>query len=45
MITMQSKCGSIVNVLTTINHDLDDYWLSKRSRIAFEAYHPGQEIV
>lgn len=45
MITMQSKCGSIVNVLTSINNELDDYWLSKRSRVAFEAYHSGQEIV
>ncbi|KAJ8934016.1 hypothetical protein NQ314_013652 [Rhamnusium bicolor] len=45
MISMQSKCGSIVGVLTSINHDLDDYWLSKRNRISFDAYYPGQELV
>lgn len=45
MISMQSKCGSIVDVLTSINHDLDDYWLSKRNRISFDAYYPGQELV
>ncbi|CAH1107433.1 unnamed protein product [Psylliodes chrysocephalus] len=45
MVTMQSKCGSIVNVLTSINHDLDDYWLSKRNRISIDAYYPGQELI
>lgn len=45
MVTMQSKCGSVVNVLTSINHDLEDYWLSKMNRVGFEACHPGQEIV
>ncbi|KAJ8922950.1 hypothetical protein NQ315_001496 [Exocentrus adspersus] len=45
MISMQSKCGSIVNVLTSINHDLDDYWLSKHNRISFDAYYPGQELI
>ncbi|XP_056643108.1 (E3-independent) E2 ubiquitin-conjugating enzyme [Diorhabda sublineata] len=45
MVSMQSKCGSIVDVLTSINHDLDDYWLSKRNRISFDAYYPGQEVI
>ncbi|CAG9854714.1 unnamed protein product [Phyllotreta striolata] len=45
MVTMQSKCGSVVDVLTSINHDLDDYWLSKRNRISFDAYYPGQELI
>ncbi|KAG5878407.1 hypothetical protein JTB14_029680 [Gonioctena quinquepunctata] len=45
MVSMQSKCGSIVDVLTSINHDLDDYWLSKRNRISFDAYYPGQELI
>ncbi|CAH1115912.1 unnamed protein product [Phaedon cochleariae] len=48
MVSMQSKCGSIVQVLTSINHDLDDHWLSKRNRLSFEPfyqYYPGQELV
>nr|XP_023016652.1 probable ubiquitin-conjugating enzyme E2 23 [Leptinotarsa decemlineata] len=45
MISMESKCGSVVDVLTSINHDLDDYWLSKRNRISFDAYYPGQELI
>ncbi|XP_018566113.1 (E3-independent) E2 ubiquitin-conjugating enzyme UBE2O [Anoplophora glabripennis] len=45
MISMQSKCGSVVDVLTSINHDLDDYWLSKRNRISFDAFYPGQELI
>lgn len=45
MVSMQSKDGSIVEVLTSINNDLDDYWLSKRNRISFDTYYPGQEVV
>ncbi|CAH0564110.1 unnamed protein product [Brassicogethes aeneus] len=45
IVTMQSKCGSMVEVLTSINHDLDDYWLSKRNRISFDTYYPGQEVI
>ncbi|XP_072403360.1 (E3-independent) E2 ubiquitin-conjugating enzyme UBE2O [Diabrotica undecimpunctata] len=45
MVAMQSKCGSVVEVLTSINHDMDDYWLSKRNRISFDAYYPGQELI
>nr|CAI5826277.1 unnamed protein product [Callosobruchus analis] len=45
MVCMQSECGSLVHVLTSINHELDDYWLSKRNRISFNAYYPGQELI
>ncbi|XP_060521601.1 (E3-independent) E2 ubiquitin-conjugating enzyme UBE2O [Cylas formicarius] len=45
MILMQSKDGSVVELLTSINNDLDDYWLSKRNRISFDTFYPGQEIV
>ncbi|XP_030746050.1 (E3-independent) E2 ubiquitin-conjugating enzyme UBE2O [Sitophilus oryzae] len=45
LISMQSKDGSVVEVLTSINNDLDDYWLSKRNRISFDTYYPGQEVI
>ncbi|KAF7284596.1 hypothetical protein GWI33_021878 [Rhynchophorus ferrugineus] len=45
MVSMQSKDGSVVEVLTSINNDLDDYWLSKRNRISFDTYYPGQEVI
>ncbi|XP_049818002.1 (E3-independent) E2 ubiquitin-conjugating enzyme UBE2O isoform X2 [Aethina tumida] len=45
LITMQSKCGSIVEVLTSINHELEDYWLAKRNRVGFDMYYPGQEVI
>lgn len=44
-ITMISKCGSIVQILTSINNDLEDFWLVKKNRGSFEVCHPGQELV
>lgn len=45
LITMQSKDGSKVSVLSGINHDIEDYWLTKRDRGSFDAFYPGQEVV
>ncbi|KAI4455800.1 (e3-independent) e2 ubiquitin-conjugating enzyme [Holotrichia oblita] len=45
LVTMRSKCGSSVEVLSSINHDVEDYWLSKRNRGFFELFYPGQEIM
>lgn len=45
LVTMRSKCGSSVEVLSSINHDVEDYWLSKRNRGFFELFYPGQEVV
>lgn len=44
-ITLSSKCGSVVQILTSINHDIKDYWLMKRNRSVYEAYYPGQELI
>ncbi|XP_044758627.1 uncharacterized protein LOC123316554 [Coccinella septempunctata] len=44
-ITMTSKCGSVVQVLTSINNDLEDFWLVKKNRPSFEGFYPGQELV
>lgn len=45
LVTLHSKDGSVVEVLTSINNDIDDYWLSKRNRISTDIYYPGQEVV
>lgn len=45
LITMQSKDGSKVSVLSGINHDIEDYWLTKRDRGSFDTFYPGQEVV
>lgn len=42
---MQSKDGSKVSVLSGINHDIEDYWLTKHDRGPFDAFYPGQEVV
>ncbi|KAL3273626.1 hypothetical protein HHI36_015058 [Cryptolaemus montrouzieri] len=41
-VTMTSKCGSAVQILTSINHELEDYWLLKRNA---EACYLGQELI
>ncbi|KAK4874199.1 hypothetical protein RN001_013559 [Aquatica leii] len=43
-ITMRSKCGSTVEIFSSINHDVEDYWLSKSNRNYFESFYPGQEV-
>ncbi|KAF2887698.1 hypothetical protein ILUMI_18475, partial [Ignelater luminosus] len=43
-VTMQSKCGSTVEIFSSINHDIEDYWLTKRNRNYFESFYPGQEV-
>lgn len=45
MISMQSKDGSVVELLTSINSDMDDYWLAKRNKLSLDIYYPGQEVV
>ncbi|XP_050297992.1 (E3-independent) E2 ubiquitin-conjugating enzyme UBE2O isoform X2 [Anthonomus grandis grandis] len=45
MIQMQSIDGSIVEVLTSINTEVEDYWLSKRNRQPLDIYYPGQEVI
>ncbi|CAG9767184.1 unnamed protein product [Ceutorhynchus assimilis] len=45
LITMQSKDGSIVELLTSINRVIDDYWLWKRSKFTLEIYYAGQEVI
>ncbi|KAF5302090.1 hypothetical protein FQR65_LT08640 [Abscondita terminalis] len=44
-VTMQSKCGSTVEIFSSINHDVEDYWLTKRSRNYFDIFYPGQEVL
>ncbi|KAK9888270.1 hypothetical protein WA026_000532 [Henosepilachna vigintioctopunctata] len=44
-ITIMSKCNSIVQLLTSINNDLEDYWMLKRNRGILDACYPGQELV
>lgn len=45
LITMQSKDGSKVSVLWEINHNIEDYWLTKRNRGSSVGFYPGQEVV
>ncbi|KAK5643443.1 hypothetical protein RI129_007288 [Pyrocoelia pectoralis] len=44
-IKMQSTCGSTVEVFSSINHDVQDFWLSKRNRKYFGILYPGQEVI
>ncbi|ERL91430.1 hypothetical protein D910_08761 [Dendroctonus ponderosae] len=46
LVTMRSIDGSVVELLTSMNNDFDDYWLSKRGGLlSMEVYYPGQEVV
>lgn len=45
LVTMKAKCGSVVSFLSSINHDIEEYWLSKWKRVYFDAFYPGQEVV
>lgn len=42
---MQSQCGSIVEIVTSINDDIEDYWLAKRKKNFFQQFYQGQEVV
>ncbi|KAK5641416.1 hypothetical protein RI129_009963 [Pyrocoelia pectoralis] len=44
-IKMQSKCGSTVEIFSSINHDVEDFWLTKRNRNYFDIFYPGQEVI
>lgn len=46
LITMRSSDGSVVEILTSMENDFDDFWLSKRGALlSMEIYYPGQEVV
>ncbi|KAK5641456.1 hypothetical protein RI129_010003 [Pyrocoelia pectoralis] len=44
-IKMQSKCGSTVEIFSSINEDVEDFWLSKRNRNDFGILYSGQEVI
>ncbi|KAK5639956.1 hypothetical protein RI129_010767 [Pyrocoelia pectoralis] len=45
-IEMRSKCGSTVEIIWSSNdEDIEDFWLSKRNRIYYGIFYPGQEVI
>ncbi|XP_066140426.1 (E3-independent) E2 ubiquitin-conjugating enzyme UBE2O [Euwallacea fornicatus] len=45
MMSMHSMDGSVVEVYTSINSDIEDYWLMKRNRFPLDIFYPGQEVI
>ncbi|XP_018333707.1 (E3-independent) E2 ubiquitin-conjugating enzyme UBE2O [Agrilus planipennis] len=43
-ITMHAKCGSTVTIFASLNHEIEDYWLTRRHRGYYEHFYAGQEV-
>ncbi|KAF5306922.1 hypothetical protein FQA39_LY00152 [Lamprigera yunnana] len=43
-IRMLSKCGSIVEIFSSINHCIEDYWSNKRKQNYCDIFYPSQEV-
>jgi hypothetical protein len=45
MIRMQSKCGSVVEVRSSINYNIRDYWNHSINGAYLGPGYPGQTVV
>ncbi|XP_017781581.1 PREDICTED: (E3-independent) E2 ubiquitin-conjugating enzyme [Nicrophorus vespilloides] len=43
-VTLTSKCGSVVEILNSINHDIEEYWLGRRGSSFVGEYYVGQDV-